>query len=101
MNGQNKALFVILIFIRFLLVTDRSTKYQIDIPADEFKRRQNRIFASMDKDALAVLQCTAGKDRLRVFWQSSQFYYLCGLETPGSPIVLADRNREKMEEGTI
>ena len=92
MNYLKKLLNVIFILFPVLIMANPQIQYQTDFPSEEFKARWKNIFARMDKGAMAIVQGAAWKDRFRVFRQNNQFYYLCGIETPGSIIVLDNRN---------
>ncbi len=68
--------------------------YQSDFPPEEFKARWSKVFDKIGGNAVAVLQgvsLTAGFNMPR---QTNEFYYLCGLETPHSYLLLDGRTRK-------
>jgi len=93
MNNLKKIVILIFIFSPVILVTSNSPLYQSHFPAEEFQSRWNKIFDKMEKNAFAIVQGAPGTDGFKVFRQSNEFYYLCGLETPHAYIVLDGRNR--------
>ena len=67
--------------------------YQSDFPPEEFHARWNRVFEKIGDKAVAVV---AGAPQTNGFIfprQTNEFYYLCGVETPGSYIFLDGRSR--------
>ena len=67
---------------------------QSDFPAEEFKARWAKLFDKIGDNAVAVVQgvsLTAGFVMPR---QSNEFYYLCGIETPHSYLLLDGRTRK-------
>ncbi len=62
--------------------------YQTDFPPDEFKARWARVFDRIGPDAVAVLQGVSLTNGYTMPRQHNSFYYLCGIETPGSYLLL-------------
>jgi Xaa-Pro aminopeptidase len=67
--------------------------YQTDFSKEEFAERKAKIFENIGSNAIAVIQGAKGVADFNVFRQSNEFYYLCGLETPHSYLVLDGRNK--------
>jgi Xaa-Pro aminopeptidase len=67
--------------------------YQRDFPAEEFKARWQAIFEQIGPDAVAVVQGAAQTNGFIFPRQSNDFYYLSGIETPGSYILLDGRSK--------
>jgi Xaa-Pro aminopeptidase len=67
--------------------------YQSDFPPEEFKARWVKIFDAIGEDAVALVQGVAMTDGFIYPRQTNEFYYLCGIETPGSYILLDGRDR--------
>ena len=68
--------------------------YQTDFPPEEFKARWEKVFDRIGSQSVAVLQgvpLTAGFVMPR---QTNEFYYLCGVETPHSYLLLDGRSRK-------
>jgi Xaa-Pro aminopeptidase len=67
--------------------------YQNDFPPDEFKARWAKVFDRIGPDAVAVLQGVSLTNGYTMPRQHNAFYYLCGIETPGSYLLLDGRTR--------
>ncbi|MBI4472640.1 MAG: aminopeptidase P N-terminal domain-containing protein [Acidobacteria bacterium] len=67
--------------------------YQTDFPPEEFKARRARIYDQIGNTAVAVVQGVGMTPGFIVPRQNNEFYYLSGIETPGSYIMLDGRNR--------
>lgn len=67
--------------------------YQTDFPPEEFQGRWARIYERIGSDAVAVVQGVGLTPGFIVPRQNNEFYYLSGVETPGSYIMLDGRNR--------
>ncbi len=67
--------------------------YQTDFPPEEFKARWTRLFDAIGADAVAVVQGVSLTNGYTMPRQHNSFYYLCGIETPGSYLLLDGRTR--------
>jgi Xaa-Pro aminopeptidase len=67
--------------------------YQTDFPPDEFKARWARIYDHIGADAVAVVQGVGMTTGFMFPRQNNEFYYLCGVETPGAYLMLDGRSR--------
>lgn len=68
--------------------------YQTDFPPEEFRSRWAQVYNKIGDQAVAVVQgvsLTAGFTMPR---QTNEFYYLSGLETPHSYLLLDGRSRK-------
>ena len=73
---------------------DPPPHYQGDFPAEEFKARWDLIYEAIGNQAAALIQ---GAPMVRGFVlprQANEFYYLCGVETPHSYLLLDGRTRK-------
>ncbi|MCZ6777105.1 MAG: aminopeptidase P N-terminal domain-containing protein, partial [Ignavibacteria bacterium] len=68
--------------------------YQSHFPPEEFKARWERVFDKIGDDAIAIVQGAAQVNGYIPFRQTNEFYYLCGIETPHSYVLLDGRNRK-------
>ncbi|HKS26825.1 MAG TPA: Xaa-Pro aminopeptidase [Pyrinomonadaceae bacterium] len=68
--------------------------YQTDFSIEEFKTRRAKVFDAIGGNAMAIVQGAPSVNGFKVFRQSNEFYYLCGLETPHSYLVLDGRTRK-------
>lgn len=67
--------------------------HQTDFPPQEFRERRTKLFDAIGPNALAVIQGAPAAPGFQVFRQSNQFYYLCGVETAHSYLLLDGRSR--------
>jgi Xaa-Pro aminopeptidase len=67
--------------------------YQNDFPPEEFKARWARVYDAIGGEAVAVAQGAPLTNGFQLPRQSNTFYYLSGIETPGSYLVLDGRSR--------
>jgi len=67
--------------------------HQTDFPADEFQARWTKLFDKIGDHAVAVLQGMPQTNGFVMPRQTNEFYYLCGVETPGSYLLLDGRKR--------
>ena len=67
--------------------------YQTDFPPEEFRARWEKVFAKIGP-AVAVVQGVSQTNGFQMPRQSNEFYYLCGIETPHSYLLLDGRSRK-------
>jgi Xaa-Pro aminopeptidase len=68
-------------------------RHQTDFPPEEFTERRARVFEAIGEDAIVLLQGAPNVQGFRVFRQSNEFYYLTGLETPHSYLLMDGRSQ--------
>jgi Xaa-Pro aminopeptidase len=68
--------------------------HQTDFPPEEFKARWEVIFNKIGKQAVAVVRGAPRTNGFIFPRQSNEFYYLSGIETPGSYLLLDGRTRK-------
>ena len=68
-------------------------QYQTDFPAEEFQARWDKIFDRIGVNASAIVQGFPKVNGFMFPRQTNEFYYLCGVETPGSYLVLDGKTR--------
>jgi Xaa-Pro aminopeptidase len=68
-------------------------RYQTDFPAEELTARRAEIYASIGDNAILLLQGAPNVQGFHVFRQSNNFYYLTGLETPHSYLLMDGRSK--------
>lgn len=68
--------------------------YQPDFPPDEFRARWNLVFDKIGTGAAAIVQGVPLTNGFSMPRQSNEFYYLTGIETPHSYLLLDGRNRK-------
>jgi Xaa-Pro aminopeptidase len=68
--------------------------FQSDFPPEEFQARWARLYDRIGADAVAIVQGAPLTNGFIYPRQSNEFYYLCGVETPGSYLLLDGRRRK-------
>lgn len=68
--------------------------YQTDFSKEEFAQRRLKLIETIGKDAVALFQGASGLPGFSVFRQSNTFYYLTGIETAHSYLLLNGRTRQ-------
>lgn len=69
------------------------SNYQSNFPPEEFRARWNKIFDKIGPGAIAIVQGAPQVGGFIYPRQTNEFYYLCGIETPHSYIILDGRTR--------
>ena len=93
MNKASRALILFLLAFPLCSAAQDAPYYQGNFPPEEFKARWEKIFARIGSNGIALVQ---GAPSVRGFVfprQNNEFFYLCGIETPFSYIMLDGRNR--------
>ena len=92
---MNKKLFFGIFFLLFplLLVGEEIPYFTSDFTPEEFQQRREVIYNQIGKDAIAIIQSAPMPDSYVKFRQSNQFYYLCGVETWNSTLILDGSQR--------
>jgi len=92
-----KPLFGILILALPLLPAAEETPYFTpDFSPQEFRLRRGRLYDRIGPDAIAIVQSAPMPDSYVKFRQSNQFYYLCGVETWNSILLLDGSQRRSV-----
>jgi Xaa-Pro aminopeptidase len=68
--------------------------HQADFPPEEFRARWEKVFAQIGSDAVAVVQGYTQPAGFIFPRQSNEFYYLTGIETPHSYVLLDGRSHK-------
>ena len=71
-----------------------SQHYQQDFPPEEFKNRWSGVLSKIGNDAVAVVQGFPLSNGFIMPRQTNAFYYLSGIETPHSYILIDGRNKK-------
>jgi Xaa-Pro aminopeptidase len=86
-----------LVFLIAVAVTvwgEAAPYHQTDFPPEEFKARWEVVFNKIGNQAVAVVQGAPRTNGFIFPRQTNEFYYLSGIETPGSYLLLDARNRK-------
>ena len=87
-------LLLLLLAVSASLVGQERSLFQTDFPLSELKARREKVFDAIGNNAIAIIQGAPAVDCFKVFRQTNEFYYLCGLETPHAYLFLDGRNRK-------
>ncbi|HYO91584.1 MAG TPA: Xaa-Pro aminopeptidase [Pyrinomonadaceae bacterium] len=87
-------LLVLVCALPLLAVAQSPSLYQTDFSIEEFRARRAKVFDAIGGNAMAIVQGAPSVNGFKVFRQSNEFYYLCGLETPHSYLLLDGRTRK-------
>ena len=75
------------------LIAQERVRYQSDFAKEEFTQRRDKIFKSIGSNAIALVQGADGNIGFNVFRQSNTLYYLCGIGTANTYLLLNGRNK--------
>jgi len=78
----------------FAALSLRAQWFQTDFPPEEFKARWAKVYDKIGNQAVAVVQGVSLTPGYNMPRQTNEFYYLCGLETPHSYLLLDGRSRK-------
>lgn len=92
--GKARLLLAAVLMLAPALFGQAALYYQKDFPPEEFKARWEKVFAKIGNEGVAVLQGVSMTPGFIMPRQSNEFYYLCGVETPGSYLLLDGRTKK-------
>lgn len=87
-------LMVIMVASCALVTAENIPYHQTDFPPEEFKARWEVVFHKIGDHAVAILQGSPRTNGFIFPRQTNDFYYTCGIETPGSYILLDGRSHK-------
>lgn len=93
MNRLTYLVFSLLILLPGSLVA-QTPYYQPHFPPEEFRARWQSVFEKIGDRAVAIVQGAPLTRGFTLPRQSNEFYYLCGIETPGAYLLLDGRTRK-------
>jgi Xaa-Pro aminopeptidase len=82
------------LFLPIALYGQGAAIYQSHFPPEEFKARWQKIFDQVGDRAIAIVAGATQTNGFIMPRQTNEFYYLCGVETPQSYILLDGRSRK-------
>lgn len=85
---------IALFFLPLLIFSQAAPHYQSHFPPEEFKARWQKLFDRIGDKSFAIVQGAGLARGFTMPRQSNEFYYLCGIETPHSYILLDGRTRK-------
>ena len=89
-----KRLTLVVVLAACAVAFPAAQHYQADFPPAEFRARWSGVFDRIGSQALAVVQGVPTTNGYQLPRQHNTFYYLSGIETPGSYLVLDGRTRQ-------
>jgi Xaa-Pro aminopeptidase len=93
MNPRRLALAALGLGVSLWLRAEPGPSYQTDFPPEEFHARWEKIFAKIGEKAVALVAGAPPATGFVFPRQTNEFYYLCGVETPSSYVLLDGRTR--------
>ena len=90
---MNRHLLVVTAALSVWVAQPAAQHYQSDFPSEEFRARWNRVFERIGDQAVAAVQGVPMTNGYILPRQHNSFYYLSGIETPGSYLVLDGRTK--------
>jgi Xaa-Pro aminopeptidase len=91
---KSTAFLVFALVCPTLLLAQPTPHYQKDFPPEEFKARWEKIFDRIGSSAVVIVQGMPQVNGFIFPRQNNEFYYLCGIETPHSYLVLDGQSRK-------
>ncbi len=84
----------VILLLPVLVLAQAAPFYQTDFPPEEFQARWAKVFDAIGTEAVVVVQGVGPTTGFIVPRQTNEFYYLCGIETPQSYLLLDGRTRK-------
>ena len=75
--------------------------YQPHFPPEEFKARWEKIFGKIGDKSVALVAGAPSVGGFLFPRQFNEFYYLCGVETPGSYMLLDGRSHRVGDDAGV
>jgi Xaa-Pro aminopeptidase len=85
--------FAMLFFLAPPAPAQDAPLFRADFPPDEFRTRRAAIYHAIGPSGVALVQGAPSPEGYRRFRQTNEFYYLCGVETPGAYLLLDGTSR--------
>src|SRR5262249_6703448 len=92
MTAKSARLF--LLFLPLFAGGQSNPWRQTDFPPEEFKSRWGKVYEKIGDNAVALLQGVSQTNGFIMPRQTNDFYYLCGMETPHSYLLLDGRQKK-------
>ncbi|SIN74525.1 M24 family metallopeptidase [Algoriphagus halophilus] len=88
-----QAILLLLFSISFSTYPQDDPHFQTEFSKGEFAKRRNTVYEKIGNNAIAVIQGASGIPGFSVFRQSNTFFYLTGVETARSYLLLNGRSK--------
>jgi len=89
-----KIKYLIWIILLIIPTVSIAQEYQSFFPAEEFQARWKKVFDKIGNDAIAIVQGAPDPGGFVYPRQTNSFYYLSGVETPYSYLILNGKERK-------
>jgi Xaa-Pro aminopeptidase len=93
MPCRRRCWLAVILFLIAFAPESRAQHYQADFPPEEFQARWKQVYEKIGDNAVAVVQGMPLTDGFILPRQFNTFYYLSGLETTGSYLLLDGRTK--------
>ena len=94
MKNRIKTLITVLVCCTlYQSIAQEKHRYQTDFSIDDFAARRTTLLKAIGDNAIALIQGSGGRAGFSVFRQSNTFYYLTGLETDHTYLLLNGKNK--------
>ncbi len=93
MSLSRSAFFVAAILFSTMVSAQDVPLFTSDFTTQEFSTRRTRIYDSIGKESIALIQGAPGPVGYVRFRQSNEFYYLCGIEVPQAYLLINGATR--------
>jgi Xaa-Pro aminopeptidase len=87
---------ILLLLLPLFMAAEEIPYFTKDFSIEEFKQRRETVYDRIGNEAIAIIQSAPMPDSYVKFRQSNQFYYLCGVETWNSYLLLDGSRRQAM-----
>jgi Xaa-Pro aminopeptidase len=81
-------LFFLVMYIFHAFAQDGFSPFTTDFPPEEFASRRSAVYDAIGSSSFALIQGASAPSGYTRFRQSNEFYYVCGIETPHSYLLL-------------
>ncbi|MSP64020.1 MAG: M24 family metallopeptidase [Ignavibacteria bacterium] len=83
-----KKIFLAFFLISSTIIAQDIPYFTTDFSPEEFATRREKMYESIGPNSVALIQGAQVPNNYTRFRQSNEFYYLCGIETPHSYLIL-------------
>ena len=82
------SVLIFCLFVSSSILAQEIPLFTTDFPPEEFAERRARVYEAMGKNGIALIQGAPMPHGYVKFRQYNEFYYLCGVESPYSYLLL-------------
>ena len=82
------SVLIFCLFVSSSIFAQEIPLFTTDFPPEEFAERRAKVYEAMGKNGIALIQGAPMPHGYVKFRQYNEFYYLCGVESPYSYLLL-------------